>query len=219
MDIRLSRLSMLRLSKNGYQAEKILHAINLMDEACLRLCEGQYLDIANEKKNSISLEEYIEMISGKTAALISCSVKIGALLGTDDTSLIETMYNFGLNLGLAFQIIDDLLGIWGEEEITGKATSDILKKKKTIPVIHTLQTIGDSDRNDLLSVYNKELITGQDIQIAMNILNKARAYEYTKQLAREYYLKSLIYLDSTKLIEKKKSGLKEIAELLIEREY
>ena len=117
----LSRMALHRLSDLGFSAQKVLDLMRLYDETCLALCEGQFLDIrASESQEWMSVEYYLDMIGRKTAALIAGSVQAGAMLATDDESVIEAYRSFGWALGMAFQINDDLLGIWGDEQATGK---------------------------------------------------------------------------------------------------
>ncbi len=112
----LSRMALHRLSDLGFDAQKVLDLMRLYDETCLALCEGQFLDIrASESQEWMSVEYYLDMIGRKTAALIAGSVQAGAMLATDDESVIEAYRSFGWALGMAFQINDDLLGIWGDE--------------------------------------------------------------------------------------------------------
>ena len=118
----LSRMALHRLSDLGFSAQKVLDLMRLYDETCLALCEGQFLDIrASESQEWMSVEYYLDMIGRKTAALIAGSVQAGAMLATDDEAVIEAYRSFGWALGMAFQINDDLLGIWGDEQATGKA--------------------------------------------------------------------------------------------------
>ena len=117
----LSRIALHRLTELGFSDAKVLRLMRLYDETCLRLCEGQYIDIwASEHDETMSVELYFDMIGRKTAALISASIEAGALLATDDERVIERYRKFGWALGLAFQLNDDLLGIWGQEQATGK---------------------------------------------------------------------------------------------------
>ena len=115
--------------------------MRLYDETCLALCEGQYLDIAASVSNELmSVEGYFDMIGRKTAALIAASIEAGALLATDDETVIARYRGFGWALGLAFQVNDDLLGIWGAERATGKEASDVAHRKQTLPVIYAHET-------------------------------------------------------------------------------
>ena len=146
----LSRMALHRLSDLGFSDAKVLALMRLYDETCLALCEGQFMDIwSAEHDERLSVDFYFDMIGRKTAALIAASVKAGALLATDDQDVIDAYHGFGWSLGIAFQLNDDLLGIWGDEQSTGKEPSDLAKHKKTLPVIYALEHGSDADRSRL----------------------------------------------------------------------
>ena len=120
----LSRIALHRLTDLGFSDAKVLRLMRLYDETCLALCEGQYIDIwTSEHDEAMSVELYFDMIGRKTAALIAASIEAGAILATDDDDVIARYRGFGWALGLAFQLNDDLLGIWGAEQATGKEPS------------------------------------------------------------------------------------------------
>src|SRR5215208_5397434 len=122
--------------KENYPAEVILKAAEILNNTCLDLTRGQFLDMSYEERTDLIVEDYWPMVSGKTAALLSAGCHIGALLGGADESLQEAYRSFGHYLGLAFQVQDDLLGIWGDEALTGKsAASDLMEGKKSLPVL------------------------------------------------------------------------------------
>ncbi len=122
--------------QNSFQPEKAQHAGLIINEACLALCCGQFMDISYEARSNLAVEDYWPMISGKTAALLSACSQVGATLGGADEPTRENYRNFGHYLGLAFQVHDDYLGIWGDSALTGKSTeSDLVAGKKTLPVL------------------------------------------------------------------------------------
>jgi geranylgeranyl diphosphate synthase type I len=184
----LSRMALHRLTDLGFPDSKVLALTRLYDETCLALCEGQFLDIwtSEHGDDPMSVELYFDMIGRKTAALIAASIKSGAMLATDDEHVIDAYYRFGWALGLAFQLNDDLLGIWGEEQETGKEPSDIAKHKKTLPVIYALERAGPDDRDRLLAIVRSTDITAGDIDTARSILERTGANDYTRAQARRY---------------------------------
>jgi geranylgeranyl diphosphate synthase type I len=120
----------------------------------LRLCQGQHWDLSFEKAVDVTQEMYLEMIAGKTAALIECSTYTGAVLATNGERLISAYRNFGNNLGFAFQIRDDFLNIWGDNAKVGKSQySDLLRKKKTLPVVYALNALTGQRRERLAELY------------------------------------------------------------------
>jgi geranylgeranyl diphosphate synthase, type I len=133
----LSFLSLQRLL-DALPSEDVLLSSRLLQQTCLRLTEGQYLDISYEKRN-LPMEAYWPMIGGKTAALISCCTELGAVAAGADEHRRAAFHAYGDNLGLAFQVLDDWLGIWGDAGQTGKSVeSDLASGKKTLPVLYAI---------------------------------------------------------------------------------
>lgn len=136
----LAQLSLLRLREHGLPADIILRVQDCLGRACLRLTEGQHLDLSYERRPTVSIAEYQHMIETKTAALISAAACCGAIIAGAPDDIINTCGRFGTHLGIAFQILDDLLGIWGSTNRTGKPAGDDLRaRKKTLPILHGLQ--------------------------------------------------------------------------------
>jgi len=130
-------------TKDRFPPEKVLHAGSIINEACLALSSGQFMDISYEKRNNLVIEDYWSMIGGKTAALLSACTKVGAVLGGADEPSQESYRSFGHYLGLAFQVQDDYLGIWGDSAQTGKSTeSDLVAGKKSLPILYGLAKNG-----------------------------------------------------------------------------
>lgn len=137
----LARLAMHRLLEAGIEERRAIESMRELDEACLRLVEGQYLDISFEERNDVSRAEYLAMTAGKTAAMFSAPFAMGALLGGASGDVVTAFREFGYHVGLAFQAMDDILGIWGEPEVTGKPVGDDLASRKmTYPVIAAMSS-------------------------------------------------------------------------------
>lgn len=134
----LAHLAMLRLD-DSVTCDVLTDLVRILQETCLKLTQGQYLDISFENRQDITLQEYWQMVEGKTAALISACATIGALIGGAQPAVCLHYKDFGYFLGLAFQAQDDLLGIWGDAALTGKSNeSDLISGKKTLPVLYGL---------------------------------------------------------------------------------
>ena len=132
----LSNQAMMDLGEH-YPAETVLQTATILHNTCLDLTRGQFLDMSYEERNDLGVEDYWPMVAGKTASLLSACSHIGSILGGADESTQDAYRSFGHALGLAFQVQDDILGIWGDEAITGKsAASDLLEGKKSLPVLH-----------------------------------------------------------------------------------
>ena len=198
----LSRIALHRLTELGFSDAKVLRLMRLYDETCLRLCEGQYIDIwASEHDETMSVELYFDMIGRKTAALISASIEAGALLATDDERVIERYRKFGWALGLAFQLNDDLLGIWGQEQATGKEPTDLARHKKTLPVIYAFEHAGPADRARLEELYRDGQPAADRVREAVAILERLGVRDYTRDEAHRYRDAALAELDAAGVVE------------------
>ncbi len=185
-------LQLSRLPERGVSPERSLRAQRAFMETCIRLTEGQYLDLSFEQRIDVSLDAYLEMIRGKTAALISCSTFLGALVGGADEATLQACAAFGENLGLAFQVIDDILGIWGREEETGKPSeSDIVERKKTLPIVYALH---DPELRDL---YSCDSLDESQVSRVVAILERHKAREFAVGMARRYSEQALEHLRGT----------------------
>jgi geranylgeranyl diphosphate synthase type I len=197
----LSRMALHRLTDLGFGPQKVLDLMRLYDETCLALCEGQYLDIRNAAAVEWpGVDEYFDMIGRKTAALIAGSVQAGAMLATDDPAVIAAYRSFGWALGLAFQLNDDLLGIWGDEAATGKEPSDIEARKKTLPLIHALEVAAPADRARLRAI----LATppgAEAVSEARTILDRTGSRQYTRGRARYHRDEAIAQLEAAGVVD------------------
>jgi geranylgeranyl diphosphate synthase, type I len=149
----LSRLALYRLL-DGFSEARVLALMRVYDETCLALCEGQYLDISFERQDDVTVDAYLEMIGKKTAALVGASVQAGAILATDDRTVVEAYRRFGYDLGMAFQMADDVKGsFWGSSESGKPEAGDVRKRKKTLPLVWALEHAGAADRDRLTAIY------------------------------------------------------------------
>ena len=197
----LSRLALYRLRELGFSETKVLDLMRLYDETCLALCEGQFMDIwSAEHDDRLSVDFYFDMIGRKTAALIAASVQAGAMLATDDINVIEAYRGFGWSLGIAFQLNDDLLGIWGDEQTTGKEPSDLAKHKKTLPVIYALERATAADAARLREILATPDAPPGAIAEARAIIERSGGREYTRSRARDERDEALRRIESTGVV-------------------
>jgi geranylgeranyl diphosphate synthase type I len=166
----LAHLAIQRLGAAGVPPTVTLEVLRRFDETILAVCEGQYLDCSYEGNLSITEDDYLAMIRRKTATLIGAAVCTGALVGGSDLATAEALYDFGVNLGLAFQLQDDILGIWGDPGATGKpAAADLYRRKVTLPIIRALR---DVERcGELADLYLQEIVMDADVQRMLEILD------------------------------------------------
>jgi geranylgeranyl diphosphate synthase type I len=215
----LAYLALLRLKEKGIADEKIANCAEMLSLACLELCQGQYLDVEYENRLDITVEDYLDMTAKKTAALFAVSTSLGAYVGSEDSKLVDLLHLFGKELGIAYQICDDILGIWGAKESTGKSAGDILQRKKTLPVVYGLQSRDGEATKRLKKVYSRKSIEGEDVGVVMQILDRLGARDYAENLAEQYYHEALAHLDATRLDTIRQAPLKQIACFLSRRDF
>ena len=212
--------ALFRLKYNGIKEQRVMAASQLLNEACLKLCEGQYLDIAYQSRLDVTIKDYLDMIAKKTAALMAASTAIGTCLAVDNDKMVDSFYGFGEELGMAYQIQDDMLGIWGKEEEIGKPVKDdISQGKKTLPVVYAFENCKDSDRKKLEEIYSQEVISSEDVAMVMEILDRSGARRYGQKLIQQYHRQALAMLGVSGLDLSRQAPLKEIASFLLECDY
>ncbi|MGB9594148.1 MAG: polyprenyl synthetase family protein [Anaerolineae bacterium] len=223
----LARLQLGRLLDVGVPAMRVASIFHVLDAACVALTEGQFLDMQFETVDSVSLDDYFWMIRGKTASLIACACEMGAMVACEDTGLVKALHDFGYNLGMAFQIDDDILGIWGRPEITGKpAGDDVLNRKKTLPVVYVLENglpPGSPphmrDAAEIVQqVYQHGVESDEDLHRVLVALEQSGAKDYCAQLSEEYTEQALAALSAPGLIPQPRQALAALAESLLGRQ-
>lgn len=163
---------------------QINNALATVADACVKICEGQALDMGFEDRFDVSEDEYMEMIFKKTGALIAGATKVGAIMGGASDEVIDAMYEYGRLIGLAFQIQDDYLDLASDEETLGKPIgSDIGKGKMTIIAINGLSSAGENQEK-LLEILKDDNNSQEDIDLAIEILTECGAIEYARNLAQ-----------------------------------
>jgi geranylgeranyl diphosphate synthase type I len=216
----LAFAAVFKLKYNGIKEQRVMAAAQLLNEACLKLCEGQYLDIAYQSRLDVTIKDYLDMIAKKTAALMAASTAIGTCLAVDNDKMVDSLYEFGEELGMAYQIQDDVLGIWGKEEEIGKPVKDdISQGKKTLPVVYAFENCKDSDRKKLEELYSQEVISGEAVLMVMEILDRSGACRYGQELIQQYHRQALTKLEASGLDLSRQTPLKEVASFLLERDY
>ena len=215
----LANLAITRLGNYGISCEKQLEVFRIINESCLKMLEGQYLDIEFENKSEVNLDEYITMIEKKTASLIEGAILIGAALNLEENEL-EKFKKFGNFLGIAFQIRDDILGIWGSQDKTGKPhASDILKKKKSFPIVYTLSNAPDKIKKSLLKIYESEKISKRQILEVLQYLEDAQAEKFCEEKCRQYYELAVNEIKNLPVSEKYFQEYYEISDFLLIRDF
>jgi len=202
----------------GISANRVVKALDYLARACSTIAEGQAMDILFEDREDVSIDEYLIMVYKKTGALFEASAVLGGLVVTDDEPTLNALETFGRNLGIAFQIKDDILGLVGKEEVIGKPVySDIREGKKTILVVYALQRLDPEKRERLLSILGNKTATREELEEAANLIISTGALDFANRLAREYAEKARVALH--KLPEKEtRRVLEDLIDYVLVRE-
>ena len=180
----LAHLAFFRLLDQGVSQSAVLAALRSFVDMSLTLTEGQFQDMSFEGRLQVSVDDYYAMISGKTGALLAASSEIGAITAGAAGDSVSSYREYGAALGRAFQLQDDILGIWGDERETGKsAASDILSKKKTLPVVIALNHPRVGKRLQVL--YAGPQFAPEDVPAVLSLLDSAGARQATERAVSE----------------------------------
>ena len=211
----LAFVALHRLSETGLRSDTLITVWDVFNRTNLELTRGQHLDMQFEARENVSVDEYISMISGKSAALLATCAQIGALIAECNIQTAQYYADFALNLGIAFQIRDDILGIWGDPELTGKSVAtDILYKKKSLPVLHGL-----AHSAELQAIYRRDSLTEADVQQAVYLLDEHDTRAYAENIERNYYTKALDMLTRANPRGEAAEWLGQFVETLFQRAY
>lgn len=201
------------------KSEKLHEAILLFTQTAIEVCEGQQFDMDFENRLDVSELEYLEMIRLKTAVLLACSLKTGALLANTSNEVADQLYEYGLNLGLAFQLQDDLLDTFGDQKTFGKKIGgDILANKKTYLLIKALEIAPKALKSELLNWLNKTKYTPEHkIKVVTDIYNHLEIKTLVQQKIDFYFQKSTQVYTNIFIEENKKKSLQILSETILNR--
>jgi geranylgeranyl diphosphate synthase type II len=201
------------------KSENLHEVLGLFTKTAIEVCEGQQLDMEFENRLNVEESEYLEMIRLKTAVLLACGLKAGALLANADIKIANQLYEYGINLGIAFQLQDDLLDSFGSQESFGKKIGgDIIANKKTFLSIKALENATGEVKSELVSWLNK---TGDNpsekITAVLDIYNQLNIKELTEQKIESYFQKCTTVFQQISIGEKQKKQLQEISKGMLNR--
>lgn len=200
--------------------QNLVRVLRIFNRAARDVCAGQQLDMDYEKAVVVSQDEYLKMIELKTAVLIAASVKIGAIIGGADDKNADLLSEFGNNLGLAFQIQDDILDVWGDSKVFGKKPGgDIVANKKTLPLVKAMEKASVTQKKTLQELFTEpEADPEVKVRKVIEIYDELDIRNTTESLAREYISKAFALLRKLPVEEKRKQEMVNLATSLIERE-
>lgn len=203
------------------QADKnILHStLSVFSQTAIEVCEGQQFDLNYEANNNVTVDEYINMIRLKTGVLFGASLKIGALVGGASSNDANLIYDFGVNIGLGFQLKDDLLDTFGNEDIFGKKTGgDIITNKKTFLYLKALEVADIQTKEELILLYNSpDIDHNQKINLTKSIFKKLQVHKAANIEIDKFFNTGIESLDMINISNKKKKHLREVAVKMIDR--
>jgi len=180
----LGRTTMMRLAQKNVPSDRVLRAVRSLDLACLALCEGQYMDLEFQDQMLVSTSSYLDMIGRKAGALASCAAEAGALVSGASDEVCTKMAEMGKNIGMAWQIARDIEDLWGVRG-DGMTPSNVLNKKKSLPLILTLETAEVGVKRELGSVYMKRVLEPDDVAKMISILDNTDARKVSQEKAQE----------------------------------
>lgn len=208
----ISNQAMMNLAKT-YTADIVLRAASILHDACLDLTRGQFLDMSYEERIDLTIEDYFPMVAGKTSALLSACTHIGALLGKANEVGQENYRKFGHHLGLAFQIQDDILGVWGDEMLTGKsAASDLVEGKNSLPILY-----GIGKKGLFAKRWEQGPIMINEVKDVAKLLEDEGARNYAEEMATQETQKALEYLRAANPHGAAGEAILELANVLLNR--
>ena len=183
----LARLTLWGVLDEGVEGAIAARLGAVLDHACLVLAEGQYLDISFEERQDIAVAAYVDMTSRKTAALMACAAEMGAILGTSDEEAIKRLRGFGHAMGVAFQVRDDLLGVWASTAESGKTPAgDVYRRKKSLPFLYALEHAHADDKRYLREVYQQEAaLTSEQVEEILTIFERTQTKKYCRAFLAE----------------------------------
>jgi geranylgeranyl diphosphate synthase type II len=194
----------------NYEATVFQKLAKLFSKTALEVCDGQQLDVDFETRTDVTIPEYIKMISLKTSVLIGAALKMGAIVSRANEVDAQKLYDFGLNLGIAFQLQDDYLDTFGNPETFGKQVGgDIIENKKTYLYLKTLEVATKEDKKTLLDFYTKKLEdSSTKIEVVKQLFNKNDISEFVKNQISNYTNLAFDVLSEMSISKEKKDGLK-----------
>lgn len=203
---------------NKIQPQYLHRIIHLFNKTAREVCEGQQMDMDFEQSSSVSLDDYINMISLKTSVLLAASLEMGAIIGGASEGNCKHLYEFGKNLGIAFQVQDDYLDAFGDPEKFGKDVGgDIRQNKKTFLMLHALEVANAEQKNRLLQLMQQN--PPDKVEQVLQIFRDCNIDEWAKELKDKYLQTALQHLEAIAVRSVRKEPLQELANFLIQREY
>ena len=210
----LARLTLLDQRNKGLEPDQVLTLIEALDSACIDICEGEYMDLTYRERVDISEDAYLNMVELKSASLMSCALKLGAISANASLEQVDIISDFGRKVAVATQIRDDIFSLWNTKIDESYLSDEVLNKKKSLPIIFALKNAKGSEKHILGDVYFKRVIDPEDINKVIDVLDVLGAKEYSEQRLIEIKDQALDSLNKLKLPDEFSSQLEHITNIL-----
>jgi geranylgeranyl diphosphate synthase, type II len=202
---------------NKIQPAVLQKVLNLFNVTASQVCEGQQLDMDFEQLPTVSFDDYLNMITLKTSVLVAASLQLGSIIGGTSENNQLHLYEFGKNLGIAFQVQDDYLDAFGNPDKFGKQIGgDIIANKKTFLMIHALETAPEAAKKELQNLM--QVNPADKVEKVLQIFKECKVDEWAKELKQKFYQTAMYHLEETAVTAVRKKPLQELAAYLMERE-
>lgn len=197
------------------------HLMKVFTQTAIEVCEGQQYDIEFEERKDVNLEDYITMIRLKTAVLLAASLKIGAIVANASASDADKIYSFGINLGIAFQLQDDLLDAFGDQSVFGKQTGgDIATNKKTVLYLKALELADENSALQLKELYSiADSASDVKVRKVLDIYEKLNVRKVAEDIIAQYYETAMNTLQAINIPEERKTVLRDLSNALLKRDH
>ncbi len=213
----LSRLVLLKLIDKGVNSDRTFAAARLLDETCLRLCAGQFDDIAFQERPTVTMADYEAMVSNKTAAVFACALEMGAIVAMGQGDVSRRLAEAGRAMGIAYQMRDDVLDLWGGAETGKQVGIDLRRGKKSLPVVFGLSQEGTPEGDRVREIYSGPM-ADDSVELVTRLLEGVDAPSFCMAAAEEHWDRSKSILADSGVSEAGARSIIDAGELLAHRD-
>jgi geranylgeranyl diphosphate synthase type I len=206
----LGRAAIMKLSQRGITPGRVLEGVEMLDRACLALCEGQYMDLSFQEQLMVTRQDYFTMIERKAGSLAGCATGLGALAAGADATVSKKFQQLGARLGMAWQIGQDVDDLWGRHG-DGVTPSNVLNKKKSLPLIYAFEHAGTDAKRELTNIYMKRVLETEDVARIVAILDGVDARRHSEEQAAKLVDEAIAVLASLGLSQEQQREFREVS--------
>ncbi|MCH8061645.1 MAG: polyprenyl synthetase family protein [Chloroflexi bacterium] len=211
----LARLALFQLLDRGASPELVFRAVQLMDKTSLEVCEGRFMDLEAQERIDLSVESYMKMARSKTGALFACAMQLGALIGGGDEEAVESLGRCGYELGLAIQIREDIVALWGNGSEEYVPSTEVMNKKKLFPAVYAVENAKVSDKRRMGEIYFKRVLDPDDVMALRQVIEELGAKDAAERALRHHADEALSALEESSIGAEGKGPLAETINSLL----